>query len=739
MSISKLALSFRIFQHGQLVREDTLTQGVIKIGKVPSAHLRIDDESVSRMHAILEVTGTEVSLIDLGSTRGTFVNGKKINKATLQSGDSITLGDTRVELTIGEARAVVPPAIPEAARKLAVAAPSAPIAVPVTAPIATVVVAPELTPPVRAARPAAVPREAVDGATAPLFGGAAGRGGPTSEDHGRVRAVEVAAMLGDTVIGVKHCMDPRSGKVTLATWAVMAGSAACLLASAIAFTTSVHTAAVNKTAFEQWTRVDHKPAYAFRPARLGLSVDWAAFGGLALGLVGLTLGVLRIRREKSDPYYRIGTAPGVQLAIEHAPSAAFPLVAPSGDDFVFNYGAGIDGELTVDGVSTSLAELARTGRSRPSTSTAGAIELPIPANGRIRARAGQTTFLVSGVARPRRYASPLLASFERRSMSYVAGSLALHLGVWAFLQTLPPDATGINTDLPTGEDPRFHIVGAVAIDPAPPKPVRADDGGDVGDRVEASMAMPGPSGESGNPNGEQPAKLKVEHVANVEPQRSKDELIRDAAISGVLGSSLLMTSVKALAATGDVASGFDLESMNGGLYGGDGLGRGQFGNGLRGLSYGGGCGLATCGTIPGDGQYDKHLIGTRKGSTYGLPNANHFGMPGHTPNLPHVYEPVVSGSDYSKSIIRRYIMRYREQLGYCYEKQLLVHPTMAGQVTAAFFIGPAGVVQSSSANGLDTEVSSCIATVIGTIAFPPPRDGGGVQVNYPFTFRPTTG
>lgn len=722
MSMSKLALSFRIFQHGQLVREDTLTQGVIKIGKLPSAHLRIDDESVSRMHAIVEVTGTEVSLIDLGSTRGTFVNGKKITKATLQSGDSITLGDTRVELTIGAARRVAPPppAITEAAGKAIVVGPIAEAArngIGV-APTATVVVAPELLPPGPRREPLLFRHEAV-------------------EDRG-VRAVEVAAMLGDTVIGVKHCMDPRGGKVTLATWALMAGSAACLLASVIAFGTSVHIASANKVAFEHWTRNDHKPAYAFRPARLGPSVDWAAFGGLALGLVGLTLGVLRIRRERSDPYYRIGTAPGVQLAIEHAPSAAFPLVAPSGDDFVFNYAAGIDGELTVDGISTPLAELARTGRSRPSASTAGAIELPIPANGQIRARAGQTTFLVSAVARPRRYASPLLAGFERRAVSYFAGSLALHLGVWAVLQTIPSDATGINGDLPIGEDPRFHIVGVAPNDPPPPDPVRGEHGGEVGD-PQAAMPMPLPSGESGNPSAKRAATLKVERVADVDPQRTKDEYVRAAAISGVLGSSSLMTSVKALAATADIASGFDIESMNGGLYGGDGLGHGELGDALRGVSLGGGCTQAPCGTIPGDGQYNKLLIGTRKGSTYRLLDPNHVGMPGHTPTLPHGYEPAISGSDYSKSIIRRYIMRYREQLGYCYEKQLLVHPTMAGQVTAAFFIGPAGVVQSSSAKGLDPEVASCISTVISMIAFPPPRDGGGVQVNYPFTFRPTSG
>src|SRR5688572_26542831 len=97
---SKLALSFRILKNGQLVRTEELTLGVIKIGKVPSAHLQIDDDSVSRMHAIIEVTGTDVSLIDLGSTRGTFVNGQRINKARLQSGDVLTIGAMTIELAI---------------------------------------------------------------------------------------------------------------------------------------------------------------------------------------------------------------------------------------------------------------------------------------------------------------------------------------------------------------------------------------------------------------------------------------------------------------------------------------------------------------------------------------------------------------------------------------------------------------------------------------------------------------
>src|SRR5690242_16184884 len=104
MAGAKVPLTFRIFKGDQLLREERLSLSVIKLGKVPSAHLKLDDETVSRMHAIIEVNGPgDVSIIDLGSTKGTFVNGQKVNKAKLQSGDTIVVGDTRIELAIGAA------------------------------------------------------------------------------------------------------------------------------------------------------------------------------------------------------------------------------------------------------------------------------------------------------------------------------------------------------------------------------------------------------------------------------------------------------------------------------------------------------------------------------------------------------------------------------------------------------------------------------------------------------------
>src|SRR5688500_14632095 len=102
MAGAKVPLTFRIFKGDQLVREERLSLSVIKLGKVPSAHLKLADETVSRMQANIEsISPGDVSIIDLGSTKGTFVNGQKVNKAKLQSGDTIQVGDTRIELAIG--------------------------------------------------------------------------------------------------------------------------------------------------------------------------------------------------------------------------------------------------------------------------------------------------------------------------------------------------------------------------------------------------------------------------------------------------------------------------------------------------------------------------------------------------------------------------------------------------------------------------------------------------------------
>ncbi|MCP4499577.1 MAG: AgmX/PglI C-terminal domain-containing protein [Deltaproteobacteria bacterium] len=77
---------------------------IIKIGRLASAHLRLDDKKVSRIHAVVEVAANrdEVSITDMGSAEGTRVNGEKVSRARLKHGDEIGLGDSRLVLLLNE-------------------------------------------------------------------------------------------------------------------------------------------------------------------------------------------------------------------------------------------------------------------------------------------------------------------------------------------------------------------------------------------------------------------------------------------------------------------------------------------------------------------------------------------------------------------------------------------------------------------------------------------------------------
>lgn len=76
-----------------------LTPGAIKtVGRAPRADFIVDAALVSRLHCRLTATDAHVEVVDLKSTNGTFVNDKRVHKATLACGDRLRVG--RVEMTI---------------------------------------------------------------------------------------------------------------------------------------------------------------------------------------------------------------------------------------------------------------------------------------------------------------------------------------------------------------------------------------------------------------------------------------------------------------------------------------------------------------------------------------------------------------------------------------------------------------------------------------------------------------
>lgn len=87
-----------------------------------------------------------------------------------------------------------------------------------------------------------------------------------------------------------------------------------------------------------------------------------------------------------------------------------------------------------------------------------------------------------------------------------------------------------------------------------------------------------------------------------------------------------------------------------------------------------------------------------------------------------------------KPTIRNAIRHRIGKIRFCYEKELVAKPGLAGTVTVRFVIGADGKVVSASGTGVDPAVASCVAAVIEELQFPRPSGGGNVTVIYPFTF-----
>jgi pSer/pThr/pTyr-binding forkhead associated (FHA) protein len=74
------------------------SSAVKTIGRAKGADIVLDAALVSRVHCRLEAGKDGVAVTDLSSTNGTYVNGRRVERATLSVGDRLRVG--RVELTL---------------------------------------------------------------------------------------------------------------------------------------------------------------------------------------------------------------------------------------------------------------------------------------------------------------------------------------------------------------------------------------------------------------------------------------------------------------------------------------------------------------------------------------------------------------------------------------------------------------------------------------------------------------
>lgn len=88
--MAKLYLRFE--QSQSVLREIPLTQAATTIGRLPDNTVQIDNLAVSGHHAKIYWDDGHYVIEDLGSLNGTYVNDKRVGKATLIHGDLIKVG-----------------------------------------------------------------------------------------------------------------------------------------------------------------------------------------------------------------------------------------------------------------------------------------------------------------------------------------------------------------------------------------------------------------------------------------------------------------------------------------------------------------------------------------------------------------------------------------------------------------------------------------------------------------------
>lgn len=88
---------------GSAGRVFPLTRPVMVIGRRADQDIVLNDPSVSRAHARIEIALDGVAIVDLGSTNGTLLNGRPTGRmrALLRAGDRIQIGAILLEYLAG--------------------------------------------------------------------------------------------------------------------------------------------------------------------------------------------------------------------------------------------------------------------------------------------------------------------------------------------------------------------------------------------------------------------------------------------------------------------------------------------------------------------------------------------------------------------------------------------------------------------------------------------------------------
>ncbi len=696
--MSQAVLTFALYRDEQLLRRETVSASLLKIGKDERSHLRLDDDDAARTQAVIEVVAPdEITIIDLGSHPGTRVNGARISKCELQCGDQIQVGGTRFVLeAIAPASVVAPAPAP-------VAHPSAPAK---SAPTRAGA-APKPPPPSpRAANPfvsAASGSHGADTTTDGLFTGVAGpfnpfaSGAAMSEAEARresMRVPEDAAPGTYTYTLVKSGPDVEPAEVEL---------------------TGVRSVEVMIAWGTNVLHVDHltppRDYYVGEESGKGAHCDFFL------------------------PAEKLGTT-------------RLPLIKSDGDQVSLLVPQGATGTVEVPGQPPLPVDQLRQ-TAAPSPEASGGHLIALPAGSKARVQVDEFVFQISAVHAGKPIPAGLGSGRDYTVASYFGLSLLTHASVIGALAFFVPPL-GVTDDEDVDQQRLYALMAYLKADSEVEREQREAEAapgenpdereGGTGDRSKGSEGQMGKQ-TSKSKEGRYGVKGDPQ---NRETYLGRQQALREAREFGMIGLLNVMSGSpdtptapwgreKPLGADEANAIGHMWGSSIHEAVGAGGLGLTDIGEGGGGRGVG--IGLGQIGGL-GNG------FGTGTGQGFG-PGGGGLSR-GHLARehktrvpRPRLGNPTVSGR-LPPEVIQRIVRQNYGRFRFCYEQGLAANPNLEGRVAVRFAIGRDGAVSFAANAGSDLPSSGVVSCVVQSyygLSFPSP-EGGIVTVVYPIMFTP---
>ena len=681
-----VALNVQIFRGPQQVAAHTFDSDVnrtVKIGRLGSAQIKLDDPAVSRIHAVIEFAGPQVSLIDMGSTVGTLVNDTKVHKVKLNHGDRVAIGETTLLVGIGgpvEVATQTPVAAVAGTAQPAGAAPVAPQQMPMAPGVAASPVAQP------AMGQAVVPGGGIPAAAASPVAYAAPQGMPAQA----MSAPQVAP--------------PGSAESIPAPVRFDGGG-------------SDLAAAVPRITKERLSRaaVESRPHPALPPEEK-LSMD-----NRVLEMRVYWGEVLLAMHHYAEPKkITIGENKNTDFFIssEGLPTEAFPLVRFTGGDYVLAFCHGMDGEIEVDGELSTLTAVRGSSIASKDDELQDTYRITLPLKARGVIHWGGATFTLRFVPPS---SPPKKSFFEQLDLQYLNTlvlSLFLHVATLVTLHVVPLDTDALRVDLFDEPDRFTQLVLEGAKKTESTKDLLKKLKKNVEEKKEKLKPKEKPELVV-KTKSTRPVKSKAQKRAEV---KQKFQKLFQGGGGGAGGGSML-------GGGGGGSLAGTLQNVIGST--GRGSGGAIAGLGIRGSGPQTGGGIGTSRGIAGIGTSGRLGGGT---GGYG---GNVGGLGRAERGMISLSTPVVMGA-LPADVIKKVINRNKAQVRYCYEVQLQRNQNLEGRIMMTWIIAATGSVAKvrvKETTMRNPSVERCIASKIKTWKFPAPAGGGIVEVNYPFVFR----